>query len=160
MKKHCWRWGPNTWTMPGMGCFVKPLSGGVVLQLFKMATFLEHGVIAMADLPRFLETATGKSCMVDDSWLLLDLRDGKTIAWVPFGYVISPVFLPLEDQAGEASCGQVLSWCIFDPALAKNIGMRSWASVAAWNSSNWDKTDESPMWASRKLAFKALCDGV
>ena len=160
MKKHCWRWGPNTWTMPGMGCFVKPLSVGVVLQLFKVATFLEHGVIALDDLPSFLETATGKSCMVDDSWLLLDLRDGKTIAWVPFGYVISPVFVPMEDQAVEASMGHVLSWCIFDPALAKQVSVRSWASVSAWNSSHFEKMGSHTMWASRKTAFKELCDGM
>lgn len=174
MRKYSSRWGANCWPMPGLGSFVA-VEGqpGAVLQLFKAAPLVSQGLVVLGDLPGFLETASGGKLMKGDAWLVIDMRHGSQILWIPYGYMCAPVFIPaeVEDDAPHGGTKNkstppqqqpvafMYTWTIFSPMLAHGVDDGTWAAIEKFNMNHIDKLKTHALWAERGQLLSKLSAG-
>lgn len=181
-KAWSWRFGPNSWSLPGVGCFVMPSTQNCFLVVFKAADYINQGVVALGDLPSFLESSTGQA-MTKSSMTLVDMRASRKLCWVPFGYLVVPLYIgdyDIEDDDADdkqdsekvasssskpASVGTSIRdlgyfWCmpILNGPMSCILSQRDWAPIVAFNRAHFDKTSASPLWAQRAQAFDRMCE--
>lgn len=184
-KAWAWRFGPNSWALPGAGGWVMPMSPHCILIVFKSADFVNQGVVALGDLAAFLESATGQA-MTKNSVILVDMRGSRKLCWVPFGYLVAPLYAPIsaamlapdgkvDDGKSASATGSsstsapaassandefAFLWClsVLNGGMASAVVDREWAPIAAYNMAHFEKTSSSALWSVRAQAFKAMCD--
>lgn len=185
-KAWSWRFGPNSWSLPGVGCWVMPTVPNCFLIVFKAADFINQGVVALGDLSSFLESNTGQS-MTKASMILVDMRAGRKLCWVPFGYIVAPlhtgdydidadddaddkqdsekVAASISSSSSKPACANPAStdlayfWCmpVFSGPMSCKVSQREWAPICAFNKAHFDKASSSPLWAQRAGAFEQMC---
>lgn len=174
-KPEAWRYGPNAWTLPGVGCFIRPLTKGIVIVAFRASDYIEKGLFALSDLPSFLETASG-SAMLSDSVTIMDLRKLPSLGWVPYGYVVAPFYIPSEfsDTAGgptesdgksaaradsDPTLGYIWSYAAMDPGLCSKVSDKVWSAIGAMNTPHFERLAAVALWRERGERFAALSAG-
>lgn len=166
MKAYSWRWGPNAWPVPGVGSLVVPLGKGTMLQVFKVNSFVQEGLVVLNDVPGFLDTQSGGKMLdsVDCSWMLLDLRESEgAVIWIPYGWVVAPVYVPpkLPEEGAlpdPTDLSFVWTMAIFSKEMAGAAPAAAMAAIVAFNRVHFDRMSNSPLWQTRKEAFDAIVE--
>ena len=169
-KKAAFRWGPNAWLVPGVGCWVNQAStcNGVLLAV-RVGDFVRKGLVVLPDAPAFMETEAG-AAMLPDTLTIVDLRGTKKLAWIPFGYMVSPLVMPDADDddaprpSGSSTSGGVqkedLGFFYVLPAfineLCAPVSDAHWQPILNMNEDYFKKMGDSALWTARKAAFDAL----
>ena len=163
MRGYSWRWGPNLWPLPGVGAFVAPVGAGTVLQIIKVESLTQEGMVALGDTPGFLETPSGnKVISCPGSYILVDLRaSSSAVAWVPYGYVASPLYIPavLPEEGplpDPTDLAFLWSLAIIDAGMSSSVPAPAMGAIAAFNRMHFDRMGSSTLWTSRAAAFESI----
>lgn len=169
------RSGPGAFPLPGVGSFVWVESpGSVIVQLFKASGFVDQCLIVLGGLPGFLESGSGRTSLVDDNWLLIDLRHAHmnkngAFVWIPYGYLAWPLYMPSVSEEPASATQQaavapsltfVVALSVFSPALVAALPPSTWAATEQHNRTYMDKQVGSTLWATRAQALATLSCGV
>lgn len=165
-----WRWGPNSWPCPGVGSWVKPVSSSMALLVFRVEDFVKAGCVGLNDVLPFLETASGQELM-QTSLTVIDFRISCGLAWIPFGFCVAPLYVPVPLDGGDApegaenmeACrddypenGLVWSLAVFDATLAGNVCEQTWAPLMAMNKAHFDRMSSMPLWSTRAKEYDEM----
>lgn len=166
-----WRWGPNSWPCPGVGSWVKPVSAHMALLVFCVEDFVKAGCVGLNDVLPFLETPSGQELM-KTSLTIVDFRRHAGLAWVPFGFCVAPLHVPMSleeapsadgaENAQGMKCddfpenGLVWSMAVFDAALAGQVSEQAWAPLTAMNKAHFDMRATLPLWSTRSSAYELM----
>lgn len=175
MRRWAVRSGAGAFPLPGVGSSVWIESpGSVTLQLFKASGFVDQGLIVLGDLPGFLESPSGRTTLVGDNWLLVDLRHARmnknrTFVWIPYGYLAWPLYMPSVSEEPVSATQQaavvpsltfVVALSVFSPALVAALPPSTWAAIEQHNRTYMDKQVGSTLWATRAQALATFSAGV
>ena len=161
-----WRYGPTAWPLPGLACLVKVNSDHLYLHLYPVQKLLGKG-ISLADLHAFLETPTGAKWVSDEALLIRGI--GGDAIFVPFGFMVAPLFLPPKfgDAKKLGPLGVASAWVLplFCVEWAKALPTNSLAAILEMNKATASQqSSKAPrVWSGRKVALEAfeklLADG-
>lgn len=163
MRAYSWRWGPGAWPLPGVGAFIVPVRAGMVFQIIKVESLTQEGMVALGDTPGFLETPSGNKLIANPgSCILVDMRTSvAAVAWVPFGYVVSPVYIPAvlpEEGPLPDPTDLAFFWslAIIDRDLASSVPAPAMGAIVAYNRGHFDRMGSSSLWKTRQAAFDTM----
>ena len=152
LQRHVWRCGPNAYPLPGIGGFAC-LHGAeaVVLQLLPIEPLVECGLVALADVVKFLETDSGID-LATKHCIMLPRASGDVV-WVPHGYMCIPSFVP-DEQAREpkeiSDTAFIWHLSIYNEDISKQVSAKAWAVLKTYNDLHFNKMSSAPVWQARK----------
>jgi hypothetical protein len=163
MRQFAWRYGPHSWPMPGLGCFVQNLSEEcleVYMIMPPVTAAIEQG-ISVKDMQAFLETGSGQTLFTKEGIIVKLPAGPDAVMWVPYGYVAVPIAFvdPQADekQQKEHSNKVAFLWCWtpFVPCMATRIDDQTltWTAIVAWNRDHMAKNSTQTIWADRSKWF-------
>lgn len=157
--------GANAWPVPGVGSFAYALSPALLL-CFRASGFTSKGLVALGDLPAFLETNSGMSA-AKDHLTIVDLRGATRLAWIPYGFLVSPLVLVDDDQDGDGAStaksskdhgdlGFIWTMSLFDASLAAAVPDSVWGPIETMNQEHFAARGDVPLWSTRSEVFQTV----
>ena len=149
-KPFAWRFGPAAFPLPGIGTFVRPLTNGCVLLLFKIDPLVDSG-ISLDDLMSHLDTNTGEKYFNANAVVLPLGKDCSV--WIPWGWKAVPMAVPAEelkkDQEEKEHYGVLWAMPFFHTNLAHALSPNCLQSVLKMNGDWLAQKKSTPMWQAR-----------
>lgn len=161
-KAFSWRFGANAWPLPGVASIATALATGVYVSIVNLAPFVKEGLVAIRDLPSFVETTSGNA-LLQKHMILVSVPPMSAI-WVPYGWMALPLHMPRDGADKQPSpdpdIGVLLSMPIFNKDAARQIPKEVWGAIVALNNNQFDSAGNSTLWTQRKDAFSKFCAEV
>ena len=158
VKANSWAWDSAALPFVGIGNFMVPIEGAIVLKLVPISFLLGQGCRALASLDHFLACADR-----DFGEALVDLQDFPFIpltagqaCWVPPGFVAFISACEVDGHKpvdGKASCA---IFFVFDEGIKDKMTTKVWLAVKAYVYDNINTYGETKTWRTRNITMSPL----
>ena len=158
--RSAFRYGPGAWPLPGVGSFAALAAdsgqGPAALLVLPMEPLIEAGMVALADLPKFLETTTGNG-LATEIMTVVQMTHGQA-AWLPYGSCVLPLALEEPDTTAKTASEPACWWTlqVLNSELAKQTPASTWAPIVKLNVDHLQRLSGQSIWAERMVTFKEL----
>ena len=148
------RFGPNMFPMPGIGCFIRKVTDvGLSMVVIPVSALVKAGMVVLAELPAMLNTEAGCKVFKEHAKAFTWLGSDAFSVWIPYGW------LPLQvSNDSESDPSFVWSLPVISEAMVKPVPKEVWSPVLRLVQDHNQKLSGESIWAHRKHIIDNLVE--